>query len=130
MSDFGMNILKGNMRNRTRSKLVKTRFGPETRFEIGSLAPVPMRGAAEYELEQLKTRLLRQLLTPVMEPELNKALRRAANEAASVAWFTPFPLLFFPTLLEEKAASARRQQTRQRQIRERSQGLLEEAISE
>jgi hypothetical protein len=113
-----------------RNKLVKTRFKPETRFEIGPLAPVPLRGAAEKELEQLKERLLRPLLAPVVEPELSKALRRAANEAASVAWFTPFPLLFFPTLLEEKAASARRQQERQQEIRQRSQGLLEDAISE
>jgi hypothetical protein len=125
-----MRILKGNMRNRTRNKLVKTRFEPETRFEIGPLASVPLRGAAENELEQLKARLLRPLLDPVVEPELSTALRRAANEAASVAWFTPFPLLFFPTLLEEKAARARRQQERQRQIRQRSHGLLEEAISE
>jgi hypothetical protein len=119
-----MKILKGNMRNRTRNKLVRTRFEPETRFEIGSLAPVPFRGAAENELERLKARLLRPLLAPVLEPELNTALRRAANEAASVAWFTSFPLLFFPTLLEEKAASARRQRERQRQIRQRSRGLL------
>jgi hypothetical protein len=125
-----MRILQQNMKNRTRNKLFKTRFEPETRFEIGPLAPVPLRGAAETELEQLKARLLRPLLDQAMEPELSTALRRAANEAASVAWFTPFPLLFFPTLLEEKAASARRQQVRQRQIRARSQGLLEEAISE
>jgi hypothetical protein len=125
-----MKILKGNMKNRTSSKVVKTRFGPETRFEISPLASVPVRGAAENELEQLKARLLRQLLDPVLEPELSRALRRAANEAASAAWFTPFPLLFFPTLLEEKAAKARLQQARQQQIRQRSQGLLEEAISE
>jgi hypothetical protein len=125
-----MRILKGNMKNRMRYKPVKNRSKPETRFEISPLAPVPVRGAAETELEQLKARLLRPLLAPVEEPELNTALQRAANEAASVAWFTPFPLLVFPTLLEEKAAKARRQQARQRQIRERSQGLLEEAISE
>jgi hypothetical protein len=120
------------MRNRTgiRNKVVKTRFEPETRFEMGSLAPVPVRGPVENDLEQLKARLMRPLLAPVMEPELNTALRRAANEAASAAWFTPFPLLFFPTLLEEKTASARRQQKRQREIRQRTQGLLEEAISE
>jgi hypothetical protein len=127
-----MRILKKNMRNGTGNKLVKTRFGPETRFEIAPLAraPVPSRGPAEHELEQLKARLLRPLLSPAAEPGLNIALRRAANEAASVAWFTPFPLLFFPTLLEEKAANARRQQERQREIRRRTQGLLEEAISE
>jgi len=84
------------------NRVVTTRFEPETRFEVGSfaLAPVPVRGPAESKLEELKARLLRPLLAPAMEPELTTALRRAANEAASVAWFTPFPLLFFPTLLE------------------------------
>jgi hypothetical protein len=125
-----MRILKGNMRKRTGNKVVKTRFGPETRFETGPLAPVPVRGPAEHALERLKSRLLGQLLAPAEEPGLKAALRRAANEAASVAWFTPFPLLFFPTLLEEKAAGARRQQERQREIRERTQGLFEEAITE
>jgi hypothetical protein len=129
-----MRTLKGNMRNRTGNKVVRTRFGPETQFEIGpfTLAPVPMRGQAESELEQLKARLLGQLLEKAAEaePGLHAALRRAANEAAGVAWFTPFPLLVFPTLLEEKAAKARRQQERQRQIRQRTQGLLEEALSE
>jgi hypothetical protein len=118
------------MKYRTRNKVVKARFEPETRFEVGSLAPVPVRGPGENELEQLKARLLRPLLAPAQEPELNTALQRAANEAASVAWFTPFPLLVFPTLLEEKAERVRRQQERQREIRERTQGLLEEAISE
>jgi hypothetical protein len=127
-----MKILKGNMRNKSGYKSVRTRFGPETRFELGppGPAPVPVRGPAENELEQLKARLLRPLLDPAAGAGLNIALRRAASEAASVAWFTPFPLLFFPTLLEEKAASARRRQERQREIRQQTQGLLEEAISE
>ena len=38
----------------------------------------------------------------------------------SLAWFTPFPLLVFPVLLEEKAEAARLQEARQRQIRRRS----------
>jgi hypothetical protein len=125
-----MRFLKKDMKNRTRNKLFKTRFRPDTRFEAASLAPVPGRGATENELERLKARLLPSLLAPVQEEELKTALRRAASEAASVAWFTPFPLLVFPALLEEKAAIARRQLERQRQIRERSQGLIEEALSE
>ena len=108
--------------------VVKTRFGPEIRFEISPLAPVPVRGAGEKELEQLKARLLSQLLAAAEEPELIAALQRAASEAASAAWFTPFPLLFFPALLEEKAARARRHEARRREIRERTRGLL--AISE
>jgi len=125
-------ILKENMKNtnRNRYKRIRTRFAAGTRFEIGSLAPVPERGTAEQELEGLKTRLLGAMLPPELEPDLSTALQRAANDAASAAWFTPFPLLVFPTLLEEKAAAARLQHERQREIRERTQGLLEQAISE
>jgi hypothetical protein len=111
---------KVTMRNRCSQTKVKTRFGPETRFEIGPIPPVPFRGAMENELDALKARLLREQLARVAEPALNPLLRRAANEAASLAWFTPFPLLVFPLLLEEKADEARRQEARQRQIRRRS----------
>ena len=90
---------------------------------------VPARGRPERQLEQLKTRLLRQLVAQSGEPGLNKALRRAADDAASVAWFTPFPLLFFPTLLEEKARGARQQERKQRDIQVRSERLLDEAVS-
>jgi hypothetical protein len=85
---------------------------------------VPFRGALEGELDYLKARLLKEQLTRATEPALNPLLRRAANEAASLAWFTPFPLLVFPLLLEEKAEAARRQQARQRQIRRRSRGAI------
>src|SRR5271170_2888078 len=105
------------MRNRCNQKQVKTRFGPVTRFEIGPIPPVPFRGAAENELDALKARLLREELARAGEPALNPLLRRAANDAATLAWFTPFPLLVFPVLLEEKAEAARRQEARQRQIR-------------
>jgi hypothetical protein len=108
------------MRNRYNQTQVKTRFGPETRFEIGPIPPVPFRGALENELDTLKARLLREELSRAAEPALNPLLRRAANEAASLAWFTPFPLLVFPVLLQEKAEAARRQEARQRQIRRRS----------
>jgi hypothetical protein len=117
------------MTNRDKRKLIETRFEPAMPFEIEPGAAVPPRGTAENDLEELKARLLRQLVAPVEEPDLNRALRRAANEAASLAWFTPFPLLFFPTLLEEKALTAKRQRDRQQDIRQRSQGLVEEAVS-
>ncbi|HUD82979.1 MAG TPA: hypothetical protein VMQ67_05730 [Candidatus Saccharimonadales bacterium] len=112
------------MRNKYIQTQVKTRFGPETRFEIGPIPPVPFRGALENELDALKARLLREELARAGEPALNPLLRRAANEAASLAWFTPFPLLVFPVLLAEKAEAARRQDARQRQIRRRSRGAV------
>ena len=112
-----------------KERQVKTRFGPVARFEINPIVPpAPFRGVAETELDQLKNRLLRELLNQPIDPSLNAPLRRAANEAASLAWFTPFPLLFFPTLLEEKARAAQRQQARQRRIRQRTRTLMDEAV--
>jgi hypothetical protein len=103
---------------------VIARFEPETHFEVAPIAPVPFRGTQETELDRLKARLLKQLLDQTEDPQLYAPLRRAANEAAGLAWFTPFPLLFFPALLEEKAVAVQRQGTRQRRIRQRSQSLL------
>jgi hypothetical protein len=90
---------------------------------------VPFRGTQETELDHLKARLLRQLLADTADEELYAPLRRAANEAAALAWFTPFPLLFFPVLLEEKARAAVRHGARQRYVRDRSENLLEEAAA-
>jgi hypothetical protein len=107
-----------------------TLFEPETRFEVVPVPTVPFRGTHESELERLKARLLREWLERTVDEGLYAPLRRAANEAASLAWFTPFPLLFFPALLEEKARAAVRQGARQRCIRSRSENLLEEVAEE
>jgi len=108
---------------------VPTLFGPETGFEIAPIPAVPFRGTQETELERLKSRLLRKLLDEQPSPDLNAPLRRAANEAAGVAWLTPFPLLFFPALLEEKAGAAVRRQVKQGQIRLRTQNFLVKAAA-
>jgi hypothetical protein len=120
----GRQILKEFMK---RNK-VATWFEPETRFEVAPVPAVPFRGTQETELDRLKARLLRQWLEQTTDMRHYAPLRRAANEAAALAWFTPFPLLFFPALLEEKARAALRQGARQRCIRHRSEALLEEAV--
>ena len=106
-----------------------TRFEPETHFEVAPVPAVPFRGTQESELERLKDRLLREWLQTTADEQLYAPLRRAANEAAALAWFTPFPLLFFPGLLEEKARAALRQGARQRYIRDLSESLMEEAAA-
>jgi hypothetical protein len=106
-----------------------TRFEPEIRFEVAPVPSVPFRGTQETELDRLKARLLREWLQQTPDEQLYAPLRRAANEAAALAWFTPFPLLFFPGLLEEKARAALRQGARQRYVRGRSESLLEEAAA-
>jgi hypothetical protein len=109
---------------KTNYKRVPTRFEPETRFEVKPAAPAPFRALQENELEQLKNRLLLRLLWELEEPKLNGYVRRAANEAAALAWVTPYPLLTFPGLFEEKASLALLQAERQESVRQRSAELL------
>ena len=56
--------------------------------------------------------------------ELKNAMESALNEAEALAFQTPFPHLFFPTLAEEKVASARQWAGRQERIRRDTQRFL------
>ena len=84
---------------------VPARFAQETRFDLAPQFAQPFRGAQEEKFDD------------AVQTELNTPLRRAANEAAALAWTTSFPLLVFPTLLEEKARQARLQLQKQKQVR-------------
>jgi hypothetical protein len=110
-----------------KNQRVPTKFAPETRFELAPQFEQPFRAVQETEFEKLKGRLLRRLLDDAVQPELNAPLRRAANDAEALAWTTSFPLLFFPTLLEEKARRAQLQLSKQKQVRLRSEAILVEA---
>ena len=114
---------------KTKMKKLLTRFAPETRYELAPVPAVPFRGSGETELERYKHRLLREALQATQRAELYAPLRRAANDAAAVAWMTPFPLLFLPALFEEKVLTAQKQFARQQSVRERSGPLLEEVVS-
>jgi hypothetical protein len=100
------------------------RFEPVTRFEVRPAPPAPFRAAQEDRLNDLKRKLLRDALGELPDPRLNAPVRRAANEAAALAWVTPYPLLVFPGLFEEKTALAMLQAERQEAVRERSAQLL------
>ena len=108
-------------KNQTR---VATRFAPETRFELQTGPPLPFRATQENKFERLKSRLLTTQLAGLDRPELNIPLRRAANEAAALAWVTLYPMLVFPVLFEEKAATAVCQTERQARIYATSRELL------
>jgi hypothetical protein len=108
--------------NKTTNK-IRTKFRPETRFELRPTPPAPFRVTQETEFERLKNRLLTETLLATAEPELNVALRRAANEAAALAWVTFYPLLVFPTLFEEKIRHALRHAERQARIYAKSPEL-------
>ena len=103
---------------------VPTRFGPETRFEVKPVPPAPFRVTEETELERLKNRLLVEILSDLDVPEANVHVRRAANEAAALAWVTPYPLLTFPELFAEKTDTALAYASRQESVRERSADLV------
>jgi hypothetical protein len=108
----------------TNYKRVPTRFGPETRFEVKPVPPAPFRAAQETELERLKNRLLLRSINELDAPEFIAGVRRAANEAAALAWVTPYPLLTFPALFEEKVETALHYAEHQNSVRERSAELV------
>lgn len=107
-----------------RHKRVPTEFGPETRFEVRPAPPAPFRALQETRFEELKTALLRERLDGLWNPDLTVSVRRAANEAAALAWVTPYPLLVFPGLFEEKARTALLVARRQQRIRNNSHALF------
>ena len=111
-----------------RYRKLRPRFEPDTRFELTPVPPAPFRGTGETELDRFKNRLLRELLASTDEPELYAPLRRATNEAAALAWTTPFPLLFLPELLREKADAARRYVERQTALLKRPCPILDLAV--
>ena len=85
------------------------------------LRTTPVRGLMEIEIEQLKNRLVAELLRTTPNLAMNRHLLQAANEAAALAWIAPFPLLLLPVLLEEKVKAAQLRLERQKNIHHRSQ---------
>jgi hypothetical protein len=104
-------------------KAIPTRFAADTRFEF-EIPIGPARRALDTELDRLKNRLVNAVVEAGDEPALRRRLRQAANEAATMAWLTPYPLLVLPALVEEKAWEVRLHAQRQQEIRARSQALL------
>jgi len=105
-------------------KRLKPEFGPETRFEVQAVPPAPFRAAQESRFEELKRRLLADQLSGVWGARPVSQVRRAANEAAALAWVTPYPLLVYPVLFGGKAQEGLRVADRQVRVRERSRELM------
>jgi hypothetical protein len=91
---------------------------------VKPVPPAPFRATQETELEHLKNRLLLGRLADLETPEATAYVRRAANEAAALAWVTPYPLLAFPVLFEEKTETALLYAERQTNVRARSAELV------
>ncbi len=103
------------------SHSIAPEFEPASRPDSNPVSAGPLRASAIHALEELKQRLLQEAAW-ARSTCLN-CLRRAADDAASLAWTTPFPLLVLPELFSEKAAEACLRSQRQRDIRQRSLGL-------
>jgi hypothetical protein len=76
------------------------------------------------EISRLKDQLLEGLLKAKAgtDPRLQERYRWAADEAAALAFSTPWPRLFFPVLFAEKTAEARVRFQRQAEVYGRSGG--------
>ena len=102
---------------------IAAEFEPASRSDSNPVAAGRPQARGTDGLEELKQRLLQEIAWAGMGSANLTCLRRAAEEAASLAWTTSFPLLVLPELFFEKAAEARVRSQRQREIWRRSLGL-------
>ena len=110
---------------KTQTTRLPARFARPTRFQVRPR--ILTRAECQARLGELKDRLLRLHLAEPGASDLAPVVRRAADDAASLAWASPYPLLILPELVEEKVAAARVQAARQAQIRRQSAALFAEA---
>jgi len=103
---------------------IAAEFEPASRLDLSPVSAGRLQASVIAALEELKQRLLRETARARSDSATLSCLRRAAEEAASLAWTTPFPLLVLPELFAEKAAEACVRSQRQRDIRQRSLGLI------
>ena len=82
------------------------------------------RSDTALELERFKQCLFNEHRSATLDSQAKPWLNRAADEAASIAWATPCPMLVLPVLLEERLKDARRKAELQKTIYERSQPIV------
>ena len=96
----------------------------QRQFKIEPGEPRSLRSpTSALELEQFKQCLLGEHRS-AHDLHVHSWFSQAADEAASIAWATPYPLLVLPVLLEEKLRHARRKAELQKTIYERSQPIV------
>ena len=102
---------------------IAAEFEPATRLDSNPASAGRHQASGIAALEELKQRLLQETARARSDSATLSCLRRAAEEAASLAWTTPFPLLVLPELFAEKAVEACVQSQRQHDIRQCGLGL-------
>ena len=82
-----------------------------------AIAPVArLDNGIAVRFGMLRQQLLLQQLREAPDSATHALIMRQANEAAFLAWLTPYPLLTFPCLFEERAVAATEQARRQARL--------------
>ena len=96
--------------------------------KAGTLCGPPSHVHAQVAMrttfETLQRKLTQDRLRTVENLQHATHVKWAADEASSLAWTTGYPLLFFPSLFEEKSELALHRARRQDEIHARSRDLL------
>ena len=100
---------------------IETKFAPDTGFSLAP-RPGPDQALHHNDLESLK----RQLFEETVENSFEGGLlaRLAADEAAALAWATPYPTLVFPVLFQEKLRAVEAHADRQAEVHRITRELL------
>jgi hypothetical protein len=106
------------------TRKLQTYFDPDTEFE----APLFEGETLKRTFAGLQDNLVTEALGETETLALHGPLKQAANEAAGLAWTTPFPLLVFPTLFNEKVETARQRVERAQRIKAQTADFVMEAV--
>lgn len=105
----------------------RVEFAEERGFKLEPRYFSPSPGL-QKRFAELQDELLAGELGETETVGLHRRLKAAANEAASLAWTSSYPLLVFPVLFAEIALRERLRADRQQRIFSRSEMLPEHAV--
>lgn len=108
-----------------KNRELATQFAPEVQFEVTPMSEAEARLRMRDRFEELQGRLVEQYLHQPDNSLVRAKLELIANDAAALAWTTPYPLLLMPVLFQEKAREGRAREARQQRIQKRSRALME-----
>ncbi|MBI2946331.1 MAG: hypothetical protein HYY23_01710 [Verrucomicrobia bacterium] len=117
--------MKTTKRNTRRKHRLPAQFAPDVEFELAPVPGVVPPETVRIKFHELQSRLVEASLIESWSQSVRGRIHQAANEAAALAWTTPYPLLVMPELFLEKARETRLRLQKQRSILMRSERLVE-----
>jgi hypothetical protein len=85
---------------------------------------MPLRAEQSAAFGPVREKLVDMALSELWEGPAAGQVMSVANEAEALAWITPYPVLMFPALFEEKLASALHRARRQEQVRAETREII------